>query len=1477
MKKYVSAIIILIALGVAAPVSATNDNSISSISNITAEKIYGYANENNLAAIKDVKDNINITDNDGNTALCLSIIKDDKDAYALLEKEGADTNAACVKAVLAANKTFLGLGKKGWLSVAAGGVILAASGGSGGGSGGGTSAPVLPVLDCNHGSQTGAICTCEEGWEGETCEQPKTCASDKYVAENSCANGYETNYAEDCISGNNHLYSCKPAACISFVESCKPNQEYVADECMSGETKKYKCRSYTVQCAEYNPNKDECLSCLTGFYLDAGKCLENTVKHCLQPSTSANICDKCEEGYAGATCTECVAPYYAKDKHSECVLIIGAKEKTSNNSAVIMKAEYAADTDVYGVKSNYQAKNTTSKIDITNENPEHKGTIYGLSGISDASNSGTINITTNGLGEIYGVKSEKSADNTNGENSVGTIEINNNNPESQAGVYGLKSNTDMSPYVIRNAYGEGSTGNIKITSFGLGSLYGMLSEASGVRNSDSKNSVGTIKLTNYNSQSSAAVYGMYSKKSAAINVNQEKGQGTIIIKDYGNGEIYGLKSDATNTASYNANGVGAIATIDITHENASKSEKDIFGVYSQRSSLNAYKGSNDAAAQGTIKIHNKTAENSQNNVYGIYSGTVGAYNAGDSLVKTGKNIGVIEISNIGGSNIYGISGNSEAVNANKNTTQYGNEAISEGTIIITNIGNGHIFGVSALTSKAYNVSGDGNTGKINIKNEGNGNVYGVISLSNNTQTANVSRGGNAGWNTSKATGIIDIQNIGNGDVYGIKSSSQKEYSDAALNVWGEYGEGLISIINEGTGDVYGISSFLGKVYNAYDANDYSSIGKIWIYNKGESDTYGIKSDGNVYNARQATGYINIISKSNKTAYGLYSSQTAYNNYGSSGDKIAQGNINIANINNGNSIGMYGKSAMNNKYGDITIHNLGDGTAVGMYANGGTATNFGDITIDRESYTFTTTNAEGNETSETYTASNATGGKAIGIYGANGAKITNSGTITINGADEAYGIWAEDNTITISNSGTIIIDDIECKGYECAKKEKESNKQAIVLNGGKLFQDGKLISTESINLAAMDGDIIASATTEIVTPEALSGVLKMNSNIVTSGFEKTYTTKGTIQAGDTSDLKLQSQSAMFGAQLAENGSDINLTMKSFNDVVKNQSLAAFLEQNYTAKNNEALFSNIKSIESLAALNDNLDDLMGKDMFSRFAFEDLTVMRELNFDINNKLFNNTEDYISVGGSTSSFAFSGNSRYSLTNMKSGKRSMGISVAFSDVNSDDGDNHNRRYDKMYNISMPMGYQTNGFNLVTTPRIGYSYGTYDRRGFSNQNYDGTVEKQMFALMNEARYPLQLGGWTVSPSVELNFMDYRISGHETAKDYALNIKSQDNYSIEAGFGLYANKETKFSKNSSLNFNSGVALYHEFADPYKMKLGMQGMDGTFTIRDENRSDNRAVVRSGFEFNYDNISVAGNVMSYIDREYQTNATLDFKFGF
>ena len=821
---------------------------------------------------------------------------------------------------------------------------------------------------------------------------------------------------------------------------------------------------------------------------------------------------------------------------------------------------------------------------------------------------------------------------------------------------------------------------------------------------------------------------------------------------------------------------------------------------------------------------------------------------------------------------------------------YGANAFeNNGEIFINNTGNNDIYGITISSSEEELViknSYSNATGNITISNNGSGNVYGMY---------NVSSLGNSTNSHYYSTGTISVENYGNGNIYGIYDKNKGINTNYNSN-------GIISINNHGNGNIYGIKAKLGINVMYNDESDGSSytndLGIIKIKNDGTGNSYGIYADDlsfNVGNQVYEIGFkyvstsksiISIINQGNGNIYGLYG-KNSFNTVFTDDffhSKNLIGTISLANMGDGLSIGIYGENSYNYSYdkfnqgnkivGTVKIHNLGNGVAIGMYGNGGTVENSGDIIITRAD--FTDDNLTEDDTSDdiTYSAATSKGGTAIGIYGASGTTIKNNGTITIDGAEKAYGIWAEDSTVKVYNYGTITIDGTSCTGDKCKNN-------AIVLNGGKLFQDSEFIS-DVIDLSAIGGTVLATQNSKFVAKNAISGELVMSSDTVSQGFQTAYTTSNTIDSTDTKGLKLSSQSALFNAALAENGHDVNLTMKSFAEVVKNKSLANFLQNNYAAQNNENLFSSLKSLENVEQLNSGLNDFAGKDLFGRMAFEDLTMLRELNFDMKQKMSGNANEYFSFNGSTAPFAFDGNSgsnsRWAMTGHKDGKRSYAFGFAFSDLNSNDGSSHNTRNEKMFQVSLPLGYQTNGFNLTSAPQIGYSYGNYNRKGFDNSDYKGTVSKQMFGLLNEARYPLQFGGWTVAPSAEFNVVNYRLKGSETDyQPFALRLKSQNNHSVETGFGLYADKNLQLAKESSLKLNGGVAMYHEFANPYALTLGMNGMDGSFTVRDEKRTDNRAVVRTGFEFTQGKLSLLGNLMAYIDSEYRTNATLDLKYNF
>ena len=503
----------------------------------------------------------------------------------------------------------------------------------------------------------------------------------------------------------------------------------------------------------------------------------------------------------------------------------------------------------------------------------------------------------------------------------------------------------------------------------------------------------------------------------------------------------------------------------------------------------------------------------------------------------------------------------------------------------------------------------------------------------------------------------------------------------------------------------------------------------------------------------------------------------------------------------------------------------------------------------------------------------TNGYAYGIH-ADNSTVTNAGTITVKGATrKSYGIYAVNNS-TVMNSGTIVVNNDSCTGTGCTN----DGVHIYIDDTSSLETAAAMSFSSAFNTSSLGGGTLNLMEGGSIEAPAIEGDVGVASSVVSDGFDESYTLSDAIITNDASNLNLNSQSVMFDAVLE--GSDVTLTKKAFSDVVENKSIAEFLENNYALSNNESLYNTLKSSESVKALNSTVKDLMG-DGLTRFAFEDMTMMKELTLDMNAAMFKNKEQYFTLTGNTRPISFEknmgSNSRWMISGKQSGKTSYGVGVAFTNIRSEDGSKKNSREDEMFQMMMPMGYKTHGVEFMVTPRLGYAYGTYERDGYKNESYDGKIEKRIYGVMNEARYPIDIKGWTLSPTAEFNAMGYRIKGHEEDKQFALNINKQNIFSVEAGFGFNLGREWKISEKESLKFNNSIMAYHEFADPYELKLSMRGMDGSWKIRDEKRRKERLMIRNSFEYSLEPFSIYGNLFSYIDSEYRTKADIGFKYAF
>ena len=922
--------------------------------------------------------------------------------------------------------------------------------------------------------------------------------------------------------------------------------------------------------------------------------------------------------------------------------------------------------------------------------------------------------------------------------------------------------------------------------------------------------------------------------------------GDIVIKTYyGTHSIYGIYGSGT---LYNSlNGVG---NIEINSQGEQlNSGTQISGMHSYDSDKYLYN-----AFGGTGKITIKVAAGYINGMKGV--NLINAYNGGNGEINiTSKARDVVRDGYIRG---MAFSSNNGGFVANA----YANDdSVTTGTITINNTDSREAKGISGGKSLIdwdlsyrnmliYNAYGKNSTGKIIINGPGTGIAVGYT----DNQVYNGANGGYGYIEISSDSGAYYSGNIGGIFLY---NSSNYGYNGSS----GGTGEIKISFPNT-IYDQYDDKKIIYGIYGAIDNGSPDGGKGIIDINVADNEAIGVYGGGNYKDSS-----IKVVSKTNSgTVKGISNVRQVQNgNTTEIKESFASPYVNHNNGTvtvetkgaNATGYGIYSKGVdvVNDVLGKISVSSTDSGNAYGIRTEAGKVINNGTINVSSES------------------------GSAYGIW-ARGGSVENNGSITVNApTGRAYGICALGGA-TVINRGEIILNNTPCEG---ACDGSVANGNYIKFDDYSTLSNASLISAAgALDFDAMGGRVMLAEGGRFAADE-LSGRLSVAADITAKGFKNEYTAADAIASADVSRLNLQSQSALFNAKLAENGRDVTLTMKSFNEVVKNKSLANFLQNNYAAQNNENLFSSLKSLENVKQINSGLNKFAGQDLFSRMAFEDFTMLRELNFDMNEQMFGgNKNEYFSISGNTAPFAFENNngsnSRWSLTGKKSGDTTYALGFAFTDVYSNGADNQNRRADRMFNISAPVGYKLGGLKMVSTPRFGYAYGTYNRKGFNNRDYKGTLSKQMFGFMNEARLPFKAAGWTLAPSAELNMVNYRTEGAEADNlPYALRVKEQNNYSLEAGLGLHAGKQVNFDEQSALSFNLSAAVYHEFGNPYETKVTVNGMSGNFAVKDENRGANRAALRSNFEFTRGNTVLGGALMSYFDRSLNSKASLNLKYGF
>ncbi|MBE6449984.1 MAG: hypothetical protein E7013_04785, partial [Alphaproteobacteria bacterium] len=1109
----------------------------------------------------------------------------------------------------------------------------------------------------------------------------------------------------------------------------------------------------------------------------------------------------------------------------------GEASSIINNGTIVATLDGVLDSasSVFGMVADDKStaktaltNNRSIDFDLTNQ-------IGTISGVGMDSVYGALTNATDATISITALKSEAESSGIGGNliamesdygqiTNNGTITIESDFINSiLAGINKVNSSSTSTPDVK-------NMGSMTLTSIGSGAdVYGIYSKDANIYNeADATISISATGANSY-------VAGIYDY-TGLTNTNN----GTITVSSTGgSSSVYGIKSGYSNDGTVTNN-----ATINIT---AQGNGTDVYGMCgSQATSLNAGSIVINSAASGTvvgaygnqsetgsITITDNRTVGTRYDSDGIFGLSTGISSSANNL--PGTNYGDITInSNMSAGNITGISGSvinygDVVLNIDRNDTNKGGlhqyakwssyRGISSSqAATIKNYGNVTVSAVNTADDYtgafSYN-EGEGLFGIYHSSGSNGVQNFGTITVNknslNNEQAAfGVRQASTSFLNGCSAEnpedcGVISVSSKGAGNAYGVLVRSNN-YTDTVIN------NGSISVTKEAgltsTGAVRGITNIYSS--NGGDAFNVVNNGSIVATNNGAAGASGIYLDSTYDEIPSQVinnGTITVNATGGGNAYGIYVKASA-----SSEDDIA-----LKNISNTGTITVNTTNANNTS--------VEKGAAYGIYASGRDVRvyNTGTIVVNGDSKTGSAA-ADACDTGTCYYVdSKATGDNSKLLYTyVNG---TSQGYSSVKVVADQKGYYT-----TRTGSGTSA-DPYVLSGFVSTSKSDDGFNH-IFLTDGATFVDGGYTdmngaSVNFANLTNNDEGNYAVTTGFSMDAASVSGSLQVDSSAVQNGNENQYTIENAFKSEDVQDLVLESNSYMFDADListSDTTHDIVMTMKSFDDVTSNKSLASFLEANYANGNNEAFFNDLKGAETAVSFNASLDSLTGRDTIAKFTHEDLTAMREVNFAMNELMFaNNDKPMFETNGSLNAFNFkndnNSSAQYALANKRiSPRMKIGYAMSTTNLNTDNDDDTTRR-NSVFQVFAPISYDRSGWQMIATPQIGFARGHYTRKGYNGTSYEGVIEKRIFALMNEARYPMTVGKFEIAPTVEFNAIAYNTKGSEDEKAYSLTMPSDNSLSVEAGLGIYAKRNV-----GNMKFNAGLMVYREFADPYNIKMG-----------------------------------------------------------
>ena len=532
-------------------------------------------------------------------------------------------------------------------------------------------------------------------------------------------------------------------------------------------------------------------------------------------------------------------------------------------------------------------------------------------------------------------------------------------------------------------------------------------------------------------------------------------------------------------------------------------------------------------------------------------------------------------------------------------------------------------------------------------------------------------------------------------------------------------------------------------------------------------------------------------------------------------------------------------------------------------------------------------------------------------------MDNSGRINVNGQN-GYGIYAEDTSHVI-NSGDIYLNattatDTSSALYAggSAVIENSGNLHIAASGNGHIYAayaagNGRIVNSGTIYVDKATDLIFSGNVTNNGTIEATAGRMLLNEQVkfgsnacfiadeiagtasvsadtVKQSNRTRFVLNGNFE-GNTDRLNVRSESYLFDAEF--DGEKTTLSMKEFNRVEDNASIAGFLQDNYGKNNNTGLFDELKSASSQGELTKKISQISGRDFIPTMAEQNLALMKDLHRQFDNAWFNAAPDDKLIAGFNyydrersgyGNFAGSDDNAVSLFGIfrnNEGKNvSYGLGWSISKFDSK-YDNGGKKDEVIAEILLPFGFGDENFRFLGNMYGGYGNGEYKRYAEGGR-FTGDVENYYYGVNNELRGSFDAGfGISLQPTAEFNVAGLYQSGID---DGGLKTGHNNNLSVESGFGLYAEKEFLFNDENSLRLRFGGTWYHEFNDKYQtVKARLDGMEGRFAMDRAEYEKDRGLFSLNGEYRNGGFSFYGETAFEAGRSDNWIFNTGFKYAF